>query len=65
MPSAQVRELCNQVRVEVAHARDEADDGGHHLDEAQRGDHLLQPRTDLVEIRSEGGGDLLARSHRR
>ena len=27
------------------------------LDEPQRGDHLLEPRADLVEVRGEGGGD--------
>src|ERR1019366_1954812 len=64
MPSTQVRELRDELRVDVAHAHDERDDGGHHLDEAQRGDYSLEPCADLVEIRSEGGGDLLARSHR-
>ena len=49
MPSTQVRELCDQLRIDVAHARDEGEDGGHHLHEAQRADHPLEPRTDLVE----------------
>jgi hypothetical protein len=58
-----MRELRDQLGVEVAHAPDEGDDGRDHLNEPQRRDHLLQPRPDLVEIRSERRSDPLARSH--
>ena len=40
-------ELRDKLRVEVAHARDEREDRGHELHEAQRGDHLAEPRADL------------------
>jgi hypothetical protein len=48
-----MRELRDELGVEVAHAPDEREDGRDHLDEPQRGDHLLQPCADLLEVRGE------------
>jgi hypothetical protein len=48
-----MRKLCDELGVEVAHAPDEREDGRDQLDEPQRRDPLLQPGTDLVEVRGK------------
>jgi hypothetical protein len=63
--TAQMSDLPNELGVEVAHATDERDDGRDQFDEAQRGDHRLEPRPHLVEVRGEGAGDVIAFRHGR
>ena len=58
-----MRELRDELGVDVTHAAEERDHGGDEVGEAERGDHLLEPVADLVQIRSEGGSDRIARSH--
>lgn len=40
----------HQLRVDAAHASDETDDRDE-LDELHRGDHLLEPRSNLLNVR--------------
>ena len=63
--ATQMRELLDQLGVDVAHPRDERQDRRDELDEAQRLDHPLQPRAHRLESGAYGeviGGSFFTRA---
>ena len=56
----QVRDALRQLRVEVAHPRDEREDGRDEPREAHRGHHVLEPDAHGVDVRCVRRGHRLA-----
>src|SRR6202142_1873565 len=56
-PAPHVHQAPCQLRVDVAHPRDERNDRDHELDEPQRLDHLLQPLPDVIDVGHVGRSD--------